>query len=557
MLLDTKQPTIPDLASTQPVKGEKKWFRRVLRPGALFLIFTIWGFIHYSRGSFTFENRKDGHSSSPKEDDEFKWENINPTKSLVYHPCFEGHQCARLEVPMDYNRTDGQGATVAVAIIRRPAKVPVTDLRYGGPVILNPGGPGGSGVQLVLISGEKLQNIVDFEELPEENPALHSEDAKYFDILSFDPRGINNTTPVFSCFKSPEERKVWQLHTEAEGNIASSDVAFDTLWARSQAFSQTCNIPGAEVLNGSEWIGHFMNTPTVVADMVQIIERHGEWREKETDRLSKQRCRFSMTKTDSKTGMNEIRLKNRWQRDEEKILYWGFSYGSVLGTTFAALQPNRIHRLIVDGVVDVYDFYEGTWLANLQDADAALGKFFEYCHEAGASECSFASSDLKDIQGRFQDVLEGLKTNPVAVPSSKDRGAEIVTYSDVNKLVMTSLYKPVQLFPLVAQVFTDLSQGNGSSFADYKFEQRNDLKATNNLMEAQASVICSDGYKLLGMTKAQYRNHSEIIQGQSQILGEEWPALGMACPGWTTRPAWSFDGRLNLKTWVLSKISPR
>lgn len=40
---------------------------------------------------------------------------------------------------MDYHRADGLSRKVAVAVTRLPAKVPVTDPRYGGAVLINPG----------------------------------------------------------------------------------------------------------------------------------------------------------------------------------------------------------------------------------------------------------------------------------------------------------------------------------------------------------------------------------------------------------------------------------
>jgi hypothetical protein len=70
----------------------------------------------------------------------FSWEDITPSKSLEYRDCGDGFQCTRLEVPMDYNRTDTtQGRTFALALVRIPAKVPIDDHRYGGAMLINPG----------------------------------------------------------------------------------------------------------------------------------------------------------------------------------------------------------------------------------------------------------------------------------------------------------------------------------------------------------------------------------------------------------------------------------
>lgn len=66
------------------------------------------------------------------------WDQIDPSPTLKYHNCGDEFQCARLKVPMDYNRTKG-GRTFALAVVRLPAKVPVTDPRYGGAVLINPG----------------------------------------------------------------------------------------------------------------------------------------------------------------------------------------------------------------------------------------------------------------------------------------------------------------------------------------------------------------------------------------------------------------------------------
>lgn len=69
----------------------------------------------------------------------FRWEEVQPSETLYYYDCGNGFQCARLEVPMDYECLESQARKFVLAIVKIPAKVPVGDPRYGGAVLINPG----------------------------------------------------------------------------------------------------------------------------------------------------------------------------------------------------------------------------------------------------------------------------------------------------------------------------------------------------------------------------------------------------------------------------------
>src|SRR5712692_612225 len=63
---------------------------------------------------------------------------------LAWTDCTNGFQCATLQVPLDYSRPDGR--QISLALIRKP----VTDAsRRIGSLLMNPGGPGGSGVRFL------------------------------------------------------------------------------------------------------------------------------------------------------------------------------------------------------------------------------------------------------------------------------------------------------------------------------------------------------------------------------------------------------------------------
>jgi pimeloyl-ACP methyl ester carboxylesterase len=267
---------------------------------------------------------------------------------LEFHSCFGDFECARLDVPLDWTASakEQKAKRAAIAITKFPAKVSVIDSRYGGAILINPGGPGGSGVGLVIKQGKSVQTVVDsgnFSTTATENAGL------LFDIIGFDPRGINNTTPAISCFPDDGARQFWAVQSQAQGML-SDNRTFPYIFGRTQALADSCSkILGHE---GDE-IGRFVSTPNVVQDMVAIIEALGEWRE------TKAKASVSYEKS---RRNDEIIERTMWRKGEEKLLYWGFSYGTLLGATFASMHPSKVGRLVLDGVVDAMDYYSGEYL---------------------------------------------------------------------------------------------------------------------------------------------------------------------------------------------------
>lgn len=266
---------------------------------------------------------------------QFNWTTIRPITELEYHPCYDGFQCARLQVPMDWqNATNRQ--SVAIAIIKLPATVQYDDARFGGTIVTNPGGPGISGIQFLLRAGRYLQNIADT-------------DSTKYEILSFDPRGVWQTTPPLDCFyRDPYARQVWDFETSRMG-LFDSDETFKIRQRQvtAHAFGTFCGQAYAN--QGGDSIMEHLSTAVVARDLLEITEK------------------IAMEK-DQKLAVNAAETRPHaqqtpllpWEMDSHpataKLQYWGFSYGTHLGNTFASIWPHRVRRLILDGVVDSYDF---------------------------------------------------------------------------------------------------------------------------------------------------------------------------------------------------------
>ncbi len=86
-------------------------------------------------------------------------------------------RCTRVAVPVDYAQPGGEQAQLAVI------RIPATGQRIGS-LLVNPGGPGGSAVQLAAALGEALAG---------------TDITRRFDLVGFDPRGVGHSTPALRC----------------------------------------------------------------------------------------------------------------------------------------------------------------------------------------------------------------------------------------------------------------------------------------------------------------------------------------------------------------------
>ena len=252
--------------------------------------------------------------------DQFDWPSLAASRSLNFHTCYDGFECAKLLLPQNWNNPDDQ-QYVSIAIIKLPASVSESDPRHGGTIIHNPGGPGGSGVADLLVHGRYLQSVVTGD--------------RHFDVLSFDPRGVYHSTPTADCFENSAARRMFTFQEREIGFLDEDWSVLKRRHALAQAFGQVCAQTESSSSSQSYQARAHMSTAVVARDMLEIVDQV------EHKRLGK---------AGSFSGSSQM---------EARLQYLGFSYGTHLGNTFASMFPNRVKSMVLDGVVDSDDYSGG------------------------------------------------------------------------------------------------------------------------------------------------------------------------------------------------------
>ena len=255
--------------------------------------------------------------------------------------------------------------------------------------------------------------------------------------------------------------------------INETDAALRYLEVGHRGVNALCREKDGMMAGGRGGVLRWAGTQQVARDMVGIVDAWERWVERDGREVAED-------------------LKG-------KLVYWGFSYGTYLGATFARMFPERVGRLLLDGVVDAELYESSVWRESLVDADAVLATFFGYCAEAGRRCDLFRDGDTPgELYQRYVAIMDRLEASPVTFTHPDHFFPVVLRASLIKMLVFSILYSPIQGFPALATVLNYIYEAKYEILAPLFADTQLLCSLSGNpvvmgaMTDAQRAIMCSD-----------------------------------------------------------------
>ena len=250
--------------------------------------------------------------------------------------------------------------------------------------------------------------------------------ASRFDIVGFDPRGVANNSGHVTCMTAQETQQAW-----AEASASVQPGAFERGQQAAEQFNAACQMRSGDLLP-------YIGTEYVARDLDLLRAAVGD----------------------------------------QKLNYFGVSFGTFIGTVYANLFPTRIRVMALDGAYDPeayannpYKYDYGQYVA----LEEALDRFLGWC--AHSPDCPFGHGDPA---GAYDTLVSNLDNNPVR----DAQGNVVANGATLTYQVMFALNGGRPSWPEIAK---DLSaaQHRTGSYMD-------SIGSQANFFAANVSVECAD-----------------------------------------------------------------
>jgi pimeloyl-ACP methyl ester carboxylesterase len=317
-------------------------------------------------------------------------------------------QCASLRVPLNY--ADPAGRKITLALSEVPATAPASSRL--GMLLVNPGGPGGTGRSLASFVASGLSPSV----------------AARYTIVGFDPRGVGASVPAMHCDPS-------FFAGIRPDYVPASAAAERVLTGRARSYAADCE-------HRYGWLLPYMTTQ------------------------------------DSARDMDSIRVA----LGQQKISYFGYSYGTYLGQVYATLFPGHLRRMVLDSIVDP----AGVWYRdNLSQDYAFQGRMQAFFAWVASNNGAYRlGGTAAQVSRAWNGALAALLRHPASGPSGPVIGPDELTDTFVTG-GYDNAYWPGLAQALAAYLHTGSSAGLIAQYQQAGVQNENEFAVYN-------AVECSD-----------------------------------------------------------------
>lgn len=293
-----------------------------------------------------------------------------------------------------------------------------------------------------------------------------------FDIIAWDPRGTGLTTPNVDCVDDYDQ--YFGIDSPPE-DAAEREALIDA----AQRFSDACAERSGTILP-------YISTIASARDMDSIRRALGV----------------------------------------KQISYFGFSYGSELGATWATLFPDTVRAAVLDGAADPNATSIDQGLAQAKGFEQQLSAFLAQC---SADElCAFHNAG--NAEDAFDRLMIDIDENPLTVSSDRTPVTQGVAYTAVTQAMYSDYF-----WPDLEKALSDAQRRNGSGllklYDDYY--QRRDDGTYGNELEAFLAISCLDGADR--PTVDEVDATVDVFIDAAPRLGANF-AYGYGCSLWPVEP---------------------
>jgi len=335
---------------------------------------------------------------------------IPPVTPVQWKPC-GALECGTVAVPLDYAQP--QLGTIQIAVAMHPATDPAQRI---GSLVINPGGPGGSGVN----------------DLPAELSVLTPELLARFDIVEFDPRGVQRSSPVL-CSTGSSAGSSSTTPEPLPDPVPSTTGAQLALITNDVDYAKQC-----ESLSGKLLL--FVGTVDTARDLDRIRQALGD----------------------------------------AQLTFFGHSYGTLLGATYAQMFPTHVRAMVLDGAIDPAMSTEQMVVEQSASFESVLNDFFSWC---ASSACPWRPAGGPSATTLLA-LIEQSRLNRIPAGAGRSTGPGELYYA-----LLAGLYARSE-WPTLGNALAGAAAGNGAAVDG--METTYTTSGSTNALDAETAIDCLD-----------------------------------------------------------------